>query len=84
MKIWPVHGLCFLLLFLFAVEWCAGQSPATSVENAKITIDASHVASYTIPRSIYGSFLEPIGNSIYGGLWAEAYLATQWAIRFPS
>ena len=72
MKICPVRGLWISFLFLFSVEWCAGQSATTSVESAKITIDASHVASYKIPRSIYGSFLEPIGNSIYGGLWADA------------
>lgn len=28
-------------------------------------------ASYTIPRSIFGTFLEPIGNSTHNGLWAE-------------
>jgi alpha-N-arabinofuranosidase len=40
-------------------------------KHARITIDVSKVASYKIPRTIYGSFLEPIGNSIYGGLWAD-------------
>jgi alpha-N-arabinofuranosidase len=34
-------------------------------------VDATKRASYKIPRSIYGAFLEPIGNSIYSGLWAE-------------
>jgi len=38
---------------------------------ATIAIDASRPAGYQIPRTIFGSFLEPIGNSIYGGLWAE-------------
>src|SRR5437899_3371171 len=38
---------------------------------ATVTIDASRPASYKIPRSIFGTFLEPIGNSIYGGLWAQ-------------
>ena len=38
---------------------------------ATVTIDASRPASYKIPRTIFGTFLEPIGNSIYGGLWAE-------------
>jgi len=48
------------------------QGPArdTALE-ATITIDASKPASYKIPRTIFGTFLEPIGNSIYGGLWAE-------------
>ena len=38
---------------------------------ATIKIDASRPASYRIPRTIFGSFLEPIGNSTYNGLWAE-------------
>src|SRR5437667_214311 len=38
---------------------------------ATVTIDASRPASYKIPRTIFGTFLEPIGNAIYGGLWAE-------------
>ncbi len=37
----------------------------------KIEIDASKPAAYQIPRTIYGTFLEPIGNSTYNGLWAE-------------
>lgn len=71
MKVRTVCGLWFLALWLFSVEWCAGQSPASTAKNARITIDVSKVASYKIPRTIYGSFLEPIGNSIYGGLWAD-------------
>jgi len=41
--------------------------PAT----ATIQIDASRPAGEEIPRTIFGSFLEPIGDSIYNGLWAE-------------
>ena len=29
------------------------------------------VVEHAIPRTIYGTFLEPIGHSIYGGLWAQ-------------
>ncbi|MCC6861163.1 MAG: hypothetical protein IT158_21525 [Bryobacterales bacterium] len=39
--------------------------------DAAIEVDAARPASYKIPRTIYGTFLEPIGNSIYGGLWAQ-------------
>lgn len=35
-----------------------------------ITIDASHSVR-EIPKTIFGTFLEPIGNSTYNGLWAE-------------
>jgi len=38
---------------------------------ATIQIDATLPLPYRIPRTIFGSFLEPIGNSTYNGLWAE-------------
>jgi alpha-N-arabinofuranosidase len=40
--------------------------------DATIEIDAARKASYKIPRTIFGTFLEPIGKSIYPGLWAQA------------
>src|SRR5436190_13744419 len=40
-------------------------------QQATITVDAGRKAAFRIPRTIYGTFLEPIGNSIYGGLWAQ-------------
>jgi len=52
----------FLALLLSAPAWC--QSEAT------IEIDAAKV-QHAIPRTIYGTFLEPIGHSTYGGLWAQ-------------
>ena len=36
-----------------------------------IRVHADEHANYTVPRTIFGSFLEPIGNSTYNGLWAE-------------
>jgi alpha-L-arabinofuranosidase len=36
-----------------------------------IRVDSSKKADYRIPRSIFGTFLEPIGNSVYNGLWAQ-------------
>ncbi|MEK7753037.1 MAG: hypothetical protein AAB654_14030 [Acidobacteriota bacterium] len=39
--------------------------------DATIEIDAARKASYKIPRTIFGTFLEPIGKSIYPGLWAQ-------------
>ncbi|HLY40991.1 MAG TPA: alpha-L-arabinofuranosidase C-terminal domain-containing protein [Terracidiphilus sp.] len=38
---------------------------------ATIDIDATQSAGQPIPRTIFGTFLEPIGNSTYNGLWAE-------------
>ena len=65
--------------FAKAVLLCIGvpivlgaQAPKQGSESeATITIDAAKPANYKIPRTIFGTFLEPIGNSIYGGLWAE-------------
>lgn len=37
---------------------------------AQIDVNAG-ATSQTIPRTIFGTFLEPIGNSTYNGLWAE-------------
>src|ERR1700721_864624 len=38
---------------------------------APINVDAGKTAGEPIPRTIFGTFLEPIGNSTYNGLWAE-------------
>lgn len=38
---------------------------------ATIRVDAAVSAGAEIPRTIFGTFLEPIGKSTYGGLWAE-------------
>ncbi|HVJ08719.1 MAG TPA: alpha-L-arabinofuranosidase C-terminal domain-containing protein [Acidisarcina sp.] len=38
---------------------------------ARIHVDAAHPEERSIPRTIFGTFLEPIGNSTYNGLWAE-------------
>jgi alpha-N-arabinofuranosidase len=55
--------------FLRATTESRVQTPRKP--EAKIEIDTSKKANYKIPRTIFGSFLEPIGNSIYGGLWAD-------------
>ncbi len=45
--------------------------PKTQSGPVHIEVHADQHAPYTIPRTIFGSFLEPIGNSTYNGLWAE-------------
>lgn len=40
-------------------------------KNAVIDVDAAQPLGEPIPRTIFGTFLEPIGNSTYNGLWAE-------------
>lgn len=40
-------------------------------DTATVHVNASVPAGGEVPRTIFGSFLEPIGNSTYNGLWAE-------------
>ena len=61
----------------------AGTVPAQSVH---VQVDATKVAGYRLPPTIYGSFLEPIGHSIYGGLWAQllvnpSFEDNLWSLR---
>jgi len=53
--------------------WC--QSPSTYVRtetgDARIEVSAARPASFKIPRTVYGSFLEDIGYSVFGGVSAE-------------
>jgi len=44
----------------------AGKNP-----ELHIVVHADRPAATEIPTTIFGSFLEPIGRSTYGGLWAE-------------
>ncbi len=48
----------------------AACMPVLAQIEATVQVDASKVR-HAIPRTIYGTFLEPIGHSIYGGLWAQ-------------
>ena len=67
----PYSRQFFGFVLLLALVWA--WSPTASGQQAPLTIhvDATQRAAYKIPRSIFGAFLEPIGNSIYNGLWAE-------------
>jgi alpha-N-arabinofuranosidase len=55
----PVAVLCFV-----------GCACLYASSEAVIEVDTTKI-QHAIPRTIYGSFLEPIGHSIYGGLWAQ-------------
>ena len=63
----------FVFLFLVFCGSClwGAQAETSGRVITSIKIDVNHPATSKIPRSIFGSFLEPIGNSTYGGLWAE-------------
>jgi len=57
------------LFFLQAHAQIAEQQPSTAA--VTMTVDTTRTASYPLPRTLFGTFLEPIGNSTYNGLWAE-------------
>jgi len=40
-------------------------------QHVVIDVNAADAIGDSIPRTIFGTFLEPIGNSTYNGLWAE-------------
>jgi hypothetical protein len=61
------------LAMLCCIAACFGRistAETSSREPTSININARRIL-HSIPRSIYGTFLEPIGNSTYNGLWAE-------------
>jgi alpha-N-arabinofuranosidase len=65
--------LTVLLLVTFIAPTCAAQTPLASAQPklTEIYINTAKTAGYRIPRTIFGSFLEPIANSTYGGLVAQ-------------
>ena len=46
------------------------ESPASAGSEIKLRISRP-ATDQVIPPSLFGSFLEPIGHSTYGGLWAD-------------
>jgi len=47
------------------------ESRGTPERTIHIRVHADQAHRDAIPATIFGSFLEPIGHSTYGGLWAE-------------
>ncbi|MBI3667720.1 MAG: hypothetical protein HY236_16070, partial [Acidobacteria bacterium] len=66
---------CRILILTLALSRLpvSGQSKFVRAERGQATIEinTAKTASYEIPRTIYGTFLEAIGRSVYGGLWAQ-------------
>ncbi len=48
------------------------QSQTKPKSSTLIRVDVGKPLAFKIPSTIFGTFLEPIGNSTYGGLWADA------------
>ena len=58
--------------FCVSVTLLVALAPSLCADiHATIAVDASKRQPAAIPQTIFGTFLEPIGNSTYGGLWAE-------------
>ena len=60
-----------VLVFLLLLCSAASLFGQADTSEATIHVDASQKASGTIPRTIFGTFHEPIRGSNYGGLWAQ-------------
>jgi alpha-L-arabinofuranosidase len=67
-------------LVAVSVFWLGGASAvgqiiddthAAADEPVHVRVHAGELRKEAIPPTIFGSFLEPIGNSTYGGLWSE-------------
>jgi alpha-N-arabinofuranosidase len=68
-------GLRLLLLLILAPAALLAQSLSrytrSQASEARIEVRARETAPFPIPRTVYGSFLEDIGYSIFGGVSAE-------------
>jgi alpha-N-arabinofuranosidase len=66
---------CLLLSFYLATGSLFAQSISRYVPSsrpeASIEIRAAETAPFKIPRTVYGTFLEDIGSSIFGGVSAQ-------------
>ena len=60
----------YAYVFALAFSGCGFAQSQPAAETI-VRVDVRKTANYSIPRSIFGTFLEPIGNSTYNGLWAE-------------
>jgi alpha-L-arabinofuranosidase len=68
--------LSFSVLCSASLANAQPQSQAKSTNKVQpttsITVDVSKPLAFKIPPTVFGTFLEPIGSSTYGGLWADA------------
>ena len=64
-----ILGSLYLCAFKDLRAQISVQQPIPPI--AIIQVDTAQFVGGQVPRSIFGSFLEPIGNSTYNGLWAE-------------
>src|SRR5258708_4743604 len=65
-------ALVFATSFVISPALAQMTESTSSASSDPIHIRVTRPAkSQTIPSTLFGSFLEPIGHSTYGGLWAD-------------
>lgn len=70
----------FLQVASIVALTCVALHPLSAQITNDTAVSAAHIEVHilrtetpeAIPSSVFGSFLEPIGKSTYGGLWADA------------
>jgi alpha-N-arabinofuranosidase len=78
---WEGNGMRSRILFrlaVFVLGWASlasaqaqSQTKPANLKSTLIRVDVGKPLPFKIPPTIFGTFLEPIGNSTYGGLWAD-------------
>lgn len=59
------------VLLLLSLLCLAANVRAQDAPDAVVRINASKPDKAPIPRTLFGTFLEPLGPIVYGGLWAQ-------------
>jgi alpha-N-arabinofuranosidase len=67
--LWKLTALLFTALVAASAQDITPGRPQP--DRVTISVDAARPSTAPIPKTIFGTFLEPIGNSINNGLWAE-------------
>jgi alpha-N-arabinofuranosidase len=71
----PVINLVVVSVFWLGAASAVGQimddTHAAADQLVHVRVHAGELEKEAIPPTIFGSFLEPIGHSTYGGLWSE-------------
>jgi len=68
-------GFVVVSVFCLGAASAVGQivddTHAAPDQPVHVRVHAGELQNEAIPATIFGSFLEPIGHSTYGGLWSE-------------
>ena len=63
--------ICFCAVLVFAANAALAQITPSRAMPATVTVHVSDHGAERVPATIFGSFLEPIGDSINNGILAE-------------